>query len=218
MAGTLDYKPEYRRNLPHIQPEGATFFVTTRLAGSLPIEVVMRLEEQQRLARQTIKQMVIPIEEKQSLLYDEDKRFFGRYDRLLDAGNDGPVWLSDSRVAALVCEAIHYRDAQEYDLLAYCVMPNHAHLVFTPLPKADGQYHALSRIMMGLKGNSARRANRTLGRVGAFWQQESYDHYVRGGRELERIVAYVLNNPVKAGLASSWEEWPWSWYRPQITL
>ncbi len=214
MTGNLDYQPEYRRNLPHIQPEGATLFVTMRLAGSLPVEVILRLEEEQRLAQQAIEKTAVPFEAKQGLLYDVDKRFFGRYDRLLDAAADGPVWLSDSRVGALVCEAIHYRDIRMYDLLAYCVMPNHAHLVFTPLPKADGQYHALAEIMMGLKGNTARKANRLLEREGPFWQHESYDHYVRDGRELERIVAYVLNNPVKAGLASSWEAWPWSWRRP----
>lgn len=213
MTNNLDYQPEYRRNLPHIQPPGATLFITARLAGSLPPEALQRLKDEQALRVKAIEEMTAPDEVKQQLLYDEDKRYFGRFDALLDAAADGPTWLGDPRVAALVCEAIHHRDGRMYVLEAYCVMPNHFHLVATPLERADGVYHALSKIMHGLKGYTAFEGNSILGREGAFWQHESYDHYARDGRETERIIAYVLNNPVKAGLAGSWEEWPWSFWR-----
>ena len=213
MPNNLDYQPEYRRNLPHIQPEGATLFITARLAGSLPPEAIQRLRDEQTQRVRAIEEMTAPDEGKRQHLYDEDKRYFGRYDALLDQAADGPTWLGDPRVAALVCEAIHYRDDRMYVLGAYCVMPNHIHLVATPLERADGAYHALSKNMHGLKGYTAREANLILGREGAFWQHENYDHYARDGRETERIIAYVLNNPVKAGLAASWEEWPWSYWR-----
>lgn len=68
--------------------------------------------------------------------------------------------------------------------------------------------------MQHLKGNTARRASQLLGRTGHFWQRESYDHYARDGRELERIVVYVLDNPVKAGLAASREGWRWGYCQP----
>ncbi len=213
MTNNLDYQREYRRNLPHIQPEGATLFVTTRLHGSLPEEAIGRLRKERDLRQRAIEQMKAPPDLKEGLLYDEEKRFFGRYDALLDQTISGPVWLSDPRVAALVCEAMHYRDGKLYDLIAYCVMPNHIHLVFTPWPAGEDGYHALARIMQGLKGNTAFKANDILGREGAFWQHESYDHYARDGRETERIIAYVLQNPVKAGLAAAWEAWPWSYWR-----
>lgn len=213
MSNNFEYQPEYRRNLPHIQPEGAIFFVTTRLAGSLPLEAIERLQEQYRLNRRAVEQMTAPPELKQALLYDEEKRYFGRFDSLLDGATAGPVWLSDPRVAALSGEAIRHLDGRAYDLLAYCLMPNHVHLVFTPRPRADGRYYALAWIMQRLKGSTAYRANKVLGRQGAFWQHESYDHYIRNGRELERVIAYVLNNPVKAGLAASWDEWPWTYWK-----
>ena len=213
MTSQFDFQPEYRRNLPHIQPEGATFFITARLTDSLPWAVIERLQEERRLRRQAVERMDCPQAEKWAMLYEEDRRYLGRYDRLLDGATEGPVWLSDPRVAEPACEQFRRYDDQAYELLAYCIMPNHIHLVFTPRPRADGRYHALAWIMQQLKGGTAFKANAILGRRGAFWHHESYDHYARDGRELERIVAYVLNNPVKAGLAESWEEWPWTYWK-----
>jgi REP element-mobilizing transposase RayT len=83
-------------------------------------------------------------------------------------------------------------------------MPNHVHLLFTP-------HTNVSSLLCSLKGYSARQANRFLGCTGQpFWQDESYDHLVRGGEEFRRIERYILNNPVKAGLAASAGEYPWS--------
>jgi REP element-mobilizing transposase RayT len=65
--------------------------------------------------------------------------------------------------------------------------------------------------MGALKGATAREANRILGRTGeTFWQAESYDHWVRDNSESERIVTYIENNPIKAGLVERPEEYPWS--------
>lgn len=114
-------------------------------------------------------------------------------------------------MATVIVEALHYRDQQAYDLLAFCVMPNHVHLVCTPLEREDGTCHALQRILQSLKRYTARQANQILGRRGAFWQAESYDHVVRDADELTRVVRYVINNPMKAGLVSDWEAWPWTY-------
>jgi len=70
--------------------------------------------------------------------------------------------------------------------------------------------------MSSLKGPTAREANLVLGRSGAFWQHENYDHVVRDEAELNRIVAYVLDNPVRAGLAQSCEEWKWSYSQYEL--
>jgi len=67
--------------------------------------------------------------------------------------------------------------------------------------------------MHSLKGFTATQANRVLRRKGEFWGHESYDHFVRNENELGRIIRYVLNNPVKAGLAARWQDWPWSYSR-----
>lgn len=91
-----------------------------------------------------------------------------------------------------------------YSLFAYCIMPNHVHAVILPR-------FPICRITKSIKGFTVREANRILGRAGErFWQDESYDHWIRSDRELQKILAYVEKNPVRARLASSIEEWPWS--------
>ena len=111
--------------------------------------------------------------------------------------------MGDARIAELVAGSLHHRDGQVYRLAAFCIMPNHLHLVIVPLPKEDGVLHSLPAIMHSLKRYTARQANLLLGREGAFWQDESYDHVVRSEAEARRIIEYVLNNPVKAGLVQS---------------
>lgn len=82
-------------------------------------------------------------------------------------------------------------------------MPNHVHVVFEPLS-------GLPTIMHWLKGRTARKANRILGRTGPFWQDESYDHWIRDAKEFNKTVAYVEENPVRAGLVKEASEWQWS--------
>jgi putative transposase len=112
-----------------------------------------------------------------------------------------------------VVDSLHFLDELVYDLDAFTIMSNHVHVLFSPLEKEEGGYHALPSIMHSLKRFTARKANKLLKREGAFWQQESYDHVVRDQQEWERIVAYILNNPVKAGLVASWDDWPWSYLK-----
>jgi REP element-mobilizing transposase RayT len=71
----------------------------------------------------------------------------------------------------------------------------------------------LDVILHSLKSWTASEANTLLNRTGQFWQHESYDHVVRSGEEFDRIVNYVLQNPVKAGLVTNWQEWRWNWKR-----
>jgi REP element-mobilizing transposase RayT len=135
----------------------------------------------------------------------------------LEKAKVGPTWLHDSRIAKVVAEAMHYRDSKKYRLDAYSIMPNHVHVVFAPL-MTHSEPHALSAIMHSLKRNTAKRANRILERAGAFWEHESFDHYIRNQREFNRIVKYVLQNPVKAGLVKTWNEWPWNYVRESLAI
>ena len=206
----LHYKHTYRRHLPHVQPPGATLFVTFRLAGSLPAEVVAALEEEARAAEKRLQQITDPVMRAREA-DREPRRHFGRWDAALDKATAGPTWLSDPAVAGIVAGTLHHLNGNLYDLDTYCIMRNHGHLVMTPLEQTPGQYVALARIMHSLKRYTAWQANQHLGRSGRFWQHESYDHVVRDEAELNRIRRYVLNNPVKAGLVSTAEEWPWSY-------
>ena len=212
----FEHKPFYRRNLPHIQPANATVFVTFHLEGALPKHVIQRYrEERSRLE----KNRYVDGKDKE-LQWKRD--WFRKFEKTLDTAESGPVWLKDHRVAEMVAESLHYRDGKVYRLDAYCIMATHVHVVFAPLertgPKNEAQtnslcYNTLSAIMQSLKGYTARRANALLGRRGQFWQHESYDHVVRNPDEWRRIVRYVLNNPVKAGLVDVSEKWQWNYCR-----
>jgi putative transposase len=207
---SLDYKHTYRKNLPHIQPPGATFFVTFRLAGTLPLHVVENLRQEAELREKQIEQTANPTE-RDRLLHEERKRQFGRYDMLLDSCAHGPTWLKQSEIAQTVQASIHFLDQKMYDLDTYTIMSNHVHLNFTPLKDENGGYIALQRITYSLKRFTATKANKILQRRGQFWQHESYDHIVRDEAELQRIRRYILLNPVKAGLVEDERDWPYSW-------
>jgi REP element-mobilizing transposase RayT len=173
--------PEYRRRLPHFHHYDADLFLTWRLWGSLPSRW-------------------------SSHIYPTPGHAFVAADRSLHRDRSGPLWLEEPRIAKLVVETIvaGERERGFYELSAWVVMPNHVHLLI--LPKV-----AMPDITRWLKGSTARRANQLLGRTGLpFWQDESYDHWVRNTKECDRIIGYIEENPVSAGLVASMELWPWS--------
>jgi REP-associated tyrosine transposase len=89
-------------------------------------------------------------------------------------------------------------------LHAYVVMPNHVHVLLEPVDSP-------ARILQGIKGTTARLANAMLRREGErFWQDESFDRWVRGPKEFARVKAYIEWNPVRVALAARPECWPWS--------
>ena len=127
-------------------------------------------------------------------------------DRLLEEHQSGPLYLSRPEIAQLVVDALGYGQdtLRYYTLHAFVVMPNHVHVLLTPQV-------AVPKLLCTIKAFTARRANQILGSTGKpFWQDESYDHWVRDAREFERIAAYIEWNPVRAGLVDRVEDWPWS--------
>jgi len=126
-------------------------------------------------------------------------------DRYLDTARDGPMYLRNEQIALAVVASLRRGvELGHYQLRAWVLMANHVHVLLLPLV-------APSRLLQSLKGATARAANQVLGRSGeTFWQAESYDHWVRDEREMERIAAYIEGNPVKAGLATRPEDWTWS--------
>src|SRR5262249_16221203 len=129
---------------------------------------------------------------------------FLKLDRLLDAQATGPKWLGIPELAQIVINALFAGESKDfYELGAWVVMPNHVHVLLRPLVE-------LSRVVAGFKATSAREANLFMNRTGAFWSHAYFDHLVRDSTEETRIVRYVENNPVKAGLVSSLEDFPFS--------
>ncbi len=204
-------KEFYRRHLPHWQPQGAVFFITFRLKNSLPYEVITSLREERERAKSALEN--IPESKRAKQNYLDEHRYFGKWDAYLDKAESGPRWLSQPEIAEIVKEALCYRDGKVFDLHAYCIMSNHVHVVFEPLSTSERRSD-LPKIMQSLKSHTAREANILLNRQGAFWQAESYDHVIRDNGEYTRILNYVLENPVKAGLVLQWDQWQWTYCKP----
>jgi REP element-mobilizing transposase RayT len=171
-----------QRRLPHWRPEGKPLFLTWHLHGSLP--------------HNRFPPPAAP----------SAGKAFVWMDRCLDEARFGPSWLKREELARIVVDTLRYAaDTLRYfDLYAYVVMPNHVHVLLLPLVDP-------SKLLHSVKGFSAREANKLLARSGEpFWQRESYDHWARNETEFERIRRYIEENPVRAGLAATAEEYPWS--------
>jgi REP element-mobilizing transposase RayT len=196
-----------RGYLPHVKREGAVYFVTFRLADSLPKEVLLRILGQKaarlrRLERQLFSPQPKPSSETQESIERDSIRQVERY---LDKGT-GACELRRPDLAELVAGAIRFFVDQRYRLDAWVVMPNHVHAVFWPIPN-----HTVSEILKSWKQYTATRANRILNRVGTdFWQPESFDHWIRNDAEHDRCCRYVVHNPVTAGLCKTPGDWRWS--------
>jgi REP element-mobilizing transposase RayT len=201
------FKPFYRRNLPHFQQNGATYFITTRLSESLPKDVIIKLSKDNIEKISAIKLSNKNDSEKELLIDEQHRRYFGLFDKYLENNLNGNHWLKNDDIAKMIVDAIHFRDGKQYDLICYTIMSNHIHLVFTVLNEDINLYTILQR----LKQFTATQANKILNKTGSFWQEESYDRVVRNESELTRIISYVLNNPVKIGLVENWRDYPFSY-------
>jgi REP element-mobilizing transposase RayT len=96
-----------------------------------------------------------------------------------------------------------------FHLHAAVIMPDHVHLLFTALRDAEGWTFTLPKILRAIKGTSARSINKLLGSCGPVWQDESFDHVLRGNESFVETVEYIRQNPVRKGLVEKPEDYPW---------
>jgi len=199
-----------RGYLPHVRAQGRSYFVTFRLKGSLPQEVLQQFQAE----RDALLSKITSDRGDGQLSPEDQQRLFELFaekiEAYLDAGR-GDCWLKEERIADLVAAALPFFHGQRYELGPWVVMPNHVHVIVRPLGA-----QLLDEIVKSWKGFTGREANKLLQRTGqAFWAREYYDHLVRDDRARARLADYIHDNPVKAGLCARWEDWKWSSaYRP----
>ena len=179
----------YHRHLPHWRQEGATYFVTFRLADSVPREKLRQWMAEQE---EWLKKNPEPHTAEQRAEFHE--KFTERFHRWLDAGM-GECVLRRPEISVIVEQALRFFDGDRYLLGHYVVMPNHVHAVVRPI-----QGHWLKDILHSWKSFMANQINEKLQRQGALWQDESFDCVVRRAAQLEKIAFYIRENPEKAGL------------------
>ena len=169
--------------LPHWDLDEGLYFVTFRLADSLPASFFGRFASTNK----------------------KDPHYRREVELALDRAR-GECYLRDPRVAEVIVDSLEYLDGKAFALIAWCIMPNHVHIIFRLQPG-----YKLAELMHSLKTYTARHANKILERRGPFWQPEYFDRLIRRGK-FHKTVDYVLNNPEKAGL----KDWPWVWAAPDI--
>jgi len=187
-----------RGRLPHWDKEAGLYFVTFRLADSIPRGVVQKIVERHRIL-EAAKRAGANLSPEQKVLIAQYSP--GKIEECVDRGI-GACWLRDPRIGRLVSDALNFWHGERYRLIAWCVMPNHVHVIFRLLPGNE-----LADIVQNWKSFTASEANRILRRSGAFWQREYYDRLIRENGELDRAIQYVLSNPQRAGLRN----WKWVW-------
>ncbi len=178
----------HRGYLRHIDGVGLTQAVTFRLDGSLPQEVYK----------------LIAADAQELPEFDRRSAISRAVDRHLDKG-EGPTWLQQAPVASLVEASLLRFNRERYLLHAWVVMPNHVHVLLTLLAT-----FRLRSVLQGVKGNSARKANRILERSGRFWQPGYFDRVVRDEAHFRRFVWYIHQNPVRSGQVEEAEQYRWS--------
>ena len=144
----------YRRNLPHIEKDGASYFVTFS----------------------TRNEFVLP-ETARTLVFDHCLFEYGR----------------------------------KIEMHAFVVMPDHVHMLFTPLFDEQGEPYSLAEIMNGIKGASSHSVNKLLGRKRQLWEVESFDRIVRSDADFEYRMIYIVQNPIAAGLGKGPDDYRWAW-------
>ncbi|HYW78094.1 MAG TPA: hypothetical protein VE890_00900 [Thermoguttaceae bacterium] len=187
----------YHRRLPHWRQDGATYFVTFRLADSIPQEQLRALKQWREIWERSHPQ---PRNEKE---WEELVREITRKtEAWMDEGYGECVFRNRAVAAEMSKSLLHFQDER---CLTSCftVMPNHIHAVMKPLGRFE-----LEGIVGSVKRFVGRKANSLLGRSGELWAQESYDRIVRNEEHLYRVVQYIGRNPAKAGMPRDrWIRW-----------
>ena len=204
---TYDHAAEksvVRRKLPHWCQATTLCFITWRTWDSIPKNALDRwLFKRNAWLRSNGlachgKQLQVDVSQLNPKLQTEYqlKMTLG-WNRLLDQAH-GACVLRDSKLAAIVADALKHGDERFYILYDYVIMPNHVHLI-AAFPDNTSQL----KVCRNWKHLTAARINQALDRQGRFWQPEPFDHLIRTEAQFYRLRRYIAENPEHAGLQLS---------------
>ena len=184
---------------PHWELQHVVYHASFRLADSVPMD-----KQREWLAERKQIQDICK-KEQRTLREDEMKRlqhlYSDKIEHFLDVGY-GSCVLQKPKVAEIVRGSLEYYNKIKYLLHAWCIMPNHVHVIFQILAG-----HTLSKILQGWKSFTSHAINKNLGTQGQLWQSDCYNHIIRSEKEYYQQIRYVWDNPLKAGHP----KWKWRW-------
>jgi REP element-mobilizing transposase RayT len=197
---SLSGSPGWRSRgyIPHFDQPNLIQSITIRLYDAVPDCLISRWKAELRWTPETSRD-------------DPRRRALRKQIESYEDAGHGACWLADNRIAGLAQSSLLHFDAKRYQLLAWCIMPNHVHSVIELL----GGY-SLDEVLHSFKSYTAHKANEILHRSGGFWFREYYDRYIRNEQHLADTLEYVENNPVKAGLVRAKEWWEWTSARDRV--
>lgn len=189
-----DYIVENHRNLlPHKQEKSSITFITWRLAFTVPTEISSHLKEHN----------------------GEPDGYYLKYlekDSELGSMPAPDFSLNDPDISKIITGSLLHGNDRFYELHAYCIMSNHVHILIRALNNADGKRFQISKIMQRIKGFTGMEINKLRGTQGQVWDHVYFDRNIRNCDDYCRVVEYILNNPVKAGLVGHHSQWKDSYY------
>jgi len=214
-------KTEYKQRLPHIQPIGAAFFVTFSLFGCIPKRILQELKEKYKneIAKANL---VIDRHNRNLEIFNIRKQYLFEYDQVLHSIVNGPDFLKNDHLKDIIKDELFRYDGHLYDLICFCIMSNHVHILIDTSfqmseiineEELNMKYIPLDQVMKKIKGPTAMYCNKALSRNGQFWERESFDIYIRNEKMLNKIVSYIHQNPVKAGMVKEWDKYSYSYLK-----
>lgn len=210
-----------KRHLPHQVPSGYPIFLNWNLKGAVPRQLIDELEEEARKlasepkrageseANRKIRHAKILFARRDASFDRDSKAYFSQNGVRTYTFANRPMWLADPSAACEVVKSFLWGVESRYRLWAFVLMGNHVHGLLTP--NVD-----LEIITQGIKGLTAFQINKLQNATGRiFWQDESLDHWARDDHEFYRIIHYIEQNPVVAGLCERADQWVWSsaWFK-----
>lgn len=176
-----------RRNLPHWSQQGRLYFVTWRLADSLPQHVLKRIEADRRMWLR--EHGDTPLAEMTPLVKREWYRLFHhRVQKWLDAGH-GACVLRNSAALRIAINALHHFHGERYHLGSFAIAGNHVHVLVSPSEEVE-----LSSVIHSWKSYSSNAINKALGRSGRLWMDEYFDRILRNQIHLDRVEEYIAEH------------------------